>query len=40
MCIRDRGILGLITLPVSQYPEIAPPTVQVSASYQGVFLTF
>lgn len=29
------GILGLITLPVSQYPEIAPPTVTVSASYQG-----
>lgn len=29
------GILGLITLPVSQYPEIAPPTVTVSANYQG-----
>lgn len=29
------GGLGLVTLPVSQYPEIAPPTVQVSASYQG-----
>jgi HAE1 family hydrophobic/amphiphilic exporter-1 len=29
------GILGLITLPISQYPDIAPPTVQVSASYQG-----
>ncbi|MBT1704041.1 efflux RND transporter permease subunit [Chryseosolibacter indicus] len=29
------GILGLVTLPVSQYPEIAPPTVVVSASYQG-----
>lgn len=29
------GILGLATLPVSQYPEIAPPTVQVSTSYQG-----
>lgn len=29
------GLLGLITLPVSQYPEIAPPTVSVSASYQG-----
>ncbi|RYG17722.1 MAG: efflux RND transporter permease subunit, partial [Chitinophagaceae bacterium] len=29
------GILGLVTLPVSQYPEIAPPTVQVTASYQG-----
>lgn len=29
------GILGLTSLPVSQYPEIAPPTVVVSASYQG-----
>jgi len=29
------GILGIVTLPISQYPEIAPPTVQVSASYQG-----
>nr|WP_294895391.1 efflux RND transporter permease subunit [uncultured Pedobacter sp.] len=29
------GVLGILTLPISQYPEIAPPTVQVSASYQG-----
>ena len=29
------GVLGLISLPVSQYPEIAPPTVTVSANYQG-----
>lgn len=29
------GILGILTLPVSQYPEIAPPTVSVSANYQG-----
>jgi HAE1 family hydrophobic/amphiphilic exporter-1 len=29
------GILGLIKLPVEQYPNIAPPTVQVSASYTG-----
>ncbi|MEO9209938.1 MAG: efflux RND transporter permease subunit, partial [Ginsengibacter sp.] len=29
------GILGLSSLPVSQYPEIAPPTVIVSANYQG-----
>src|SRR5215211_4176061 len=29
------GVLGLTSLPISQYPEIAPPTVQVSASYQG-----
>ncbi|AEA42402.1 efflux RND transporter permease subunit [Fluviicola taffensis] len=29
------GVLGLIAIPVSQYPDIAPPTVQVSASYQG-----
>lgn len=29
------GILGLVTLPIAQYPEIAPPTVTVSTSYQG-----
>jgi len=29
------GVLGLIALPVEQYPEIAPPTVQVSATYTG-----
>ena len=29
------GVLGLAALPISQYPEIAPPTVIVSASYQG-----
>jgi HAE1 family hydrophobic/amphiphilic exporter-1 len=29
------GILGLVQLPIAQYPEIAPPTVQVSASYPG-----
>ncbi|AMR31525.1 multidrug transporter AcrB [Mucilaginibacter sp. PAMC 26640] len=29
------GVLGLINLPISQYPDIAPPTVQVQASYSG-----
>ncbi len=29
------GILGLTVLPVTQYPDIAPPTVQVAASYPG-----
>lgn len=29
------GILGLMSLPVEQYPEIAPPTVQVTATYTG-----
>jgi hydrophobe/amphiphile efflux-1 (HAE1) family protein len=29
------GILGLVSLPVEQYPEIAPPTVQVTANYSG-----
>ncbi|MBF00662.1 efflux RND transporter permease subunit [Flavobacterium coralii] len=29
------GVLGLMALPVEQYPEIAPPTVQVSATYTG-----
>ena len=29
------GVLGLISLPIEQYPDIAPPTVRVSASYTG-----
>lgn len=29
------GVLGLSQLPVTQYPDIAPPTVQVNASYPG-----
>lgn len=29
------GVLGLMTLPVTQYPDIAPPTVRVSANYPG-----
>lgn len=29
------GLLGLISLPVEQYPDIAPPTVNVWASYPG-----
>ena len=29
------GLIGLFQLPVEQFPEIAPPTVSVSASYAG-----
>lgn len=29
------GVLGIFTLPVAQYPEIAPPTVVVNANYMG-----
>lgn len=29
------GILGLVSIPVTQYPDIAPPTIQVSTSYTG-----
>jgi len=29
------GIIGLTTLPVTQYPDIAPPTIQVAANYPG-----
>ena len=29
------GIIGLTQLPIEQFPEIAPPTVSVSASYTG-----
>lgn len=29
------GFAALLTLPIAQYPEITPPTVQVSCSYPG-----
>src|ERR1700692_781427 len=29
------GIISVATLPVAQYPDITPPTVEVSASYPG-----
>lgn len=29
------GIIGLIMLPIDQYPQITPPVVKVSASYPG-----
>lgn len=29
------GVLGLVQLPIEQFPNIAPPTVRVQASYTG-----
>ena len=29
------GIIGLTSLPVTQYPDIAPPTISVSTTYSG-----
>ncbi|RYE19025.1 MAG: multidrug efflux RND transporter permease subunit, partial [Sphingobacteriales bacterium] len=29
------GTLALLTLPIERYPDIAPPTVSVSATYSG-----
>lgn len=29
------GIIGIATLPIEQYPDIAPPTVQIQAQYTG-----
>ncbi|HEY0290812.1 MAG TPA: efflux RND transporter permease subunit, partial [Hansschlegelia sp.] len=29
------GAVGLLNLPIAQYPEIAPPTIVVAASYPG-----
>ena len=29
------GVLGLVSLPIEQYPNIAPPTIMVRASYTG-----
>tara|TARA_R100001132_G_scaffold27352_1_gene32475 strand:- start:3 stop:3143 length:3141 start_codon:yes stop_codon:yes gene_type:complete len=29
------GLLSILTLPIAQYPEIAPPSVSISANYPG-----
>ncbi|HEX3036239.1 MAG TPA: efflux RND transporter permease subunit, partial [Thermodesulfobacteriota bacterium] len=29
------GLIAYFTLPVTQYPEVTPPTIRVSASYPG-----
>src|SRR5882757_5046209 len=29
------GLISLFTLPITQFPDIAPPTVQVTATYPG-----
>ena len=29
------GALGIATLPIAQYPDVAPPTVYVSIAYPG-----
>ena len=29
------GIIGLVSLPITQYPDIAPPTITVSTTYNG-----
>ena len=35
MLIFILGIIGLLQLSIEQFPEIAPPTVSVSATYSG-----
>ncbi len=29
------GAIGLVNLPIEQYPSLTPPTVKVSATYTG-----
>ena len=29
------GLIGIVSLPIAQYPDIAPPTISVMAHYQG-----
>ncbi|MCD8292562.1 MAG: efflux RND transporter permease subunit, partial [Prevotellaceae bacterium] len=29
------GLISLVSLPVEQYPDIAPPTVRVNGTYTG-----
>ena len=33
------GLLAINTLPVSQYPQIAPPQVSITATYPGASAT-
>ena len=29
------GAIGLVSLPIERYPDIAPPTISIMTSYQG-----
>ena len=29
------GLVSMLTLPISQYPDIVPPEIQVQATYPG-----
>ena len=29
------GLIGLTSLPITQYPDLAPPTIRVSTTYTG-----
>ena len=29
------GLIGLVSLPITQYPDIAPPTISVTTTYSG-----
>jgi HAE1 family hydrophobic/amphiphilic exporter-1 len=29
------GLIGLVSLPIARYPEIAPPTISITAAYPG-----
>ena len=29
------GLIGLFSLPITQFPDIAPPTISVSTTYTG-----
>jgi multidrug efflux pump subunit AcrB len=35
MFITIIGAVAYFTLPIAQYPEIAPPTIQITATYPG-----
>ncbi|MFZ4576340.1 MAG: efflux RND transporter permease subunit, partial [Phycisphaerales bacterium] len=29
------GLISIATLPIAQFPEIVPPSIQITANYQG-----
>ncbi|MFB4342920.1 efflux RND transporter permease subunit, partial [Pantoea sp. CS_6] len=35
LCIMLFGILSIVSLPVAQYPDVAPPQISIQATYTG-----
>ena len=39
ICLTIAGSMAIFTLPISQYPQVTPPSIQVSYTYPGANAT-